>query len=52
MNKRTLSLGIAFIVLGIALIIIFKNSTPGTVGGVLLIIGGIVSLIKGGMTKM
>jgi UDP-N-acetylglucosamine:LPS N-acetylglucosamine transferase len=51
MNKRILPVGIAFIVLGIALIIIFRNSTPGTVGGILLIIGGIVSLVKGKMSK-
>ncbi len=51
MNKHLLPMGIIFLILGIALIIIFRNSTPGTVGGVLLIIGGIVSLIKGGMTK-
>ncbi len=46
MNKRTLPLGIAFVILGIAFIIIFRNSTPGTIGGVLLFIGGIVSLLK------
>jgi multidrug transporter EmrE-like cation transporter len=48
MNKRTLPSGIAFVVLGIAFIIIFKDSTPGTLGGVLLIVAGIVSLVRGG----
>lgn len=51
MNKQTLPLAIAFVVLGIALIIIFKNSTPGTVGGALFIIAGIVFLIKGKTTR-
>ena len=45
MKRRKLPIAIAFVVLGIALIIIFKNSTPGTVGGVLFIVAGIVSLI-------
>ncbi|MGI9035320.1 MAG: hypothetical protein ACR2GD_04700 [Pyrinomonadaceae bacterium] len=44
MNRKKLPMAIAFVVLGIALIIIFKNSTPGTAGGVLLVIAGIVSL--------
>ncbi len=50
MNKRTLPMGIAFVVLGIALITIFRNSPPGTVGGVLFVIAGIILLIKSRMT--
>lgn len=51
MNKKKLPMAIAFVVLGIALLIIFKNSTPGTIGGVLFVVAGIVSLIFSGRNR-
>lgn len=45
--RNTKPVGIMFITLGIAFLIIFKNSTPGTVGGALFIVAGLVALIKG-----
>jgi hypothetical protein len=51
MNKRTLPIGIAFLFIGISLTIVFKNSTPGTFGGVLLIIVGIVLMIQSKMSR-
>ncbi len=51
MNKHLLPMGIIFLILGIALIIIFRDSTPGTGGGILLVIVAIGSIIKRAMSK-
>ncbi len=52
MNRKKLPVAIMFMVLGIAFLIIFKNSTPGTIGGVMLIIAAIVSLIANRTNRM
>lgn len=51
MNRKKLPVAIMFMVLGIAFLIIFKNSTPGMVGGVLMIIAGLISLFTNRMNR-
>jgi uncharacterized membrane protein len=43
-RKRTI--GLMFMVLGLALSVIFRGSLPGTGGGLLFMIAGIVLFIK------
>lgn len=47
MNKKMLPVALSFVVIGLALLVIFRNSTPGLIGGAGFIVAGIVFLIRG-----
>ncbi len=50
MNRNTKPIGIAFIAIGIALGVVFKNSAPGIGSGLVFIVLGIIFLIRGRRT--
>lgn len=47
MNKKILPVALAFVVIGLAFLVIFRNSTPGLIGGVCFIVAGIMFMIRG-----
>lgn len=47
MSAQKNFIGIPLVVIGIAFLIIFKNTVPGSIGGVLLVLAGIFMFIKG-----
>lgn len=51
MNKKSAP-GIAFLAVGIALMIVFKNSTVGMSSGIVFIALGIVTILRNGKNKL
>jgi uncharacterized membrane protein len=47
MANRARLVGIAFIVIGLANLVVFRRSTPGLGAGVVFLIIGLVLLVKG-----